>query len=134
MFRKILASLALASIVLASASASASASAAEPPVQKVIGAYYPGGSAELYPVSRIPADKLTHLFYAFARIDKGRCIASDDAAEHFAALAGLKRKHPHLRTIISIGGWTADGFSDAALTARSRKRFVTSGQHDPPRP
>ena len=31
------------------------------------------------------------------------------------ALAKLKREHPHLRTLISIGGWEADGFSDAAL-------------------
>jgi chitinase len=121
-FRQISASLAalLAGIILATASA------AEPPAQKVIGAYYPGGSAERYPIFRIPADKLTHLFYAFARIEKGRCVAGDNAAEHFAALSKLKSKHPQLRTIISIGGWTADGFSDAALTAQSRKRFVSS--------
>jgi chitinase len=120
-FRQVWASLALlAGVVLATASA------AEPPVQKVIGAYYPGGSAERYPISRIPADKLTHLFYAFAQIEKGRCVVKDDASQHFAALAELKRQHPHLRTILSNGGWTADGVSDAALTARSRKRFVSS--------
>jgi chitinase len=122
-FRQISASFAalLAGVVLATASAAES-----PPAQKVIGAYYPGGSAERYPISRIPADKLTHLFYAFARIEKGRCVVKDDASGHFAALSKLKSKHPQLRTIISIGGWTADGFSDAALTAQSRKRFVSS--------
>jgi chitinase len=121
-FRQISATLAalLVGVVLATANA------AVPSAQKVIGAYYPGGSAERYPISRIPADKLTHLFYAFARIEKGRCVTGDDAAEHFAALTELKSKHPQLRTVISIGGWTADGFSDAALTARSRKRFVSS--------
>ena len=123
MFRQISASFAalLAGVVLATASA-----AEPPPAQKVIGAYYPGGSAERYPISRIPADKLTHLFYAFARIEKGRCVVKDDASGHFAALSKLKSKHPQLRTIISIGGWTADGFSDAALTAQSRERFVSS--------
>jgi len=92
----------------------------------VIGAYYPGGSAARYPVAQIPADKLTHLFYAFARIEDGRCVVDAKADAHFAALAKLKRKHPHLRTLISIGGWNADGFSDAALSAGSRRHLVTS--------
>ena len=49
-----------------------------------------------------------------------------DAGAHFAALEELKRQHPQLRTLISIGGWEAGGFSDAALSADSRKRFVDS--------
>ena len=93
---------------------------------KVIGAYYLGGSVTRYPIARIPADRLTHLFYAFARIEDGRCVVGADAGEHFAALAELKHGHPHLRTLISIGGWEAGGFSDAARTATSRKRFVAS--------
>jgi chitinase len=97
------------------------------PVPKVIGAYFPGGAAARYPIAQIPADKLTHLFYAFATIDEGRCVSRNaDADAHFAALAELKRRHPELRTLISIGGWNAGGFSDAASTARSRKRFVAS--------
>lgn len=122
MFRQISASLALlfACVVFATASM------AKPPAETVIGAYYPGGSAARYPISRIPGDKLTHLFYAFARIEEGRCVVGEDAAQHFTALAELRRRHPHLRTVISIGGWTADGFSNAALSARSRKRFVSS--------
>jgi chitinase len=102
------------------------ASLAAPAPNAVIGAYYPGGSAERYPVASIPADTLTHLFYAFARIDDGRCVVDDGAAAHFKALAALKRKHPQLHTMISIGGWNAGGFSDAALTAQSRERFVRS--------
>jgi chitinase len=102
--------------------ASAPAAAASP----VIGAYYPGYRAASYPVERIPADKLTHLFYAFAHIEDGRCAVAPDAPKHFAAFAQLKRQHPQLRTLISIGGWEADGFSDAARTHFSRKRFVAS--------
>jgi len=115
-----LASLALALLLSAFALAS---HAGEAPV---IGAYYPGWSAERYPVAQIPADKLTHLFYAFARIEHGACAVAPGAAANFVALAELKRKHPTLRTLISIGGWEADGFSDAALTSESREHFVAS--------
>lgn len=99
---------------------------AAPQPSPVFGAYYPGGSAERYPVSRIPAERLTHLFYAFSTIEEGRCTVGAEAAKNFAALAALKKAHPHLRTLISIGGWGAGGFSDAALTEASRKRLVDS--------
>lgn len=119
MLRQTLAGLAL----LIAAAVPAASHAAQPPIY---GAYYPGGSAERYPVSRIPADRLTHLFYAFSTIDAGRCTVGAEAADNFAALAELKKAHPHLRTLISIGGWGAGGFSDAALTEASRKRLVDS--------
>ncbi|WMJ69919.1 glycoside hydrolase family 18 protein [Stenotrophomonas sp. 24(2023)] len=99
---------------------------AAPATPVVFGAYYPGGSASRYPVSAIPADRLTHLFYAFSTIKEGRCVVGDEAPANFAALADLKRAHPHLQTLISIGGWNAGGFSDAALTPASRKRFIDS--------
>ncbi|GAA5072056.1 glycoside hydrolase family 18 protein [Lysobacter panacisoli] len=94
--------------------------------EPIVGAYYPGGSAERYPVKDIPADRLTHLFYAFARIEDGRCVVAPQADAHFKALAELKREHPRLHTLISIGGWEAGGFSDAALNDDSRRRFVSS--------
>jgi len=122
MVRPVVATLAL----LLACLCTTAAEAADGPAANVIGAYYPGGSAERYPVAQIPADRLTHLFYAFARIEDGRCTVDAKADAHFVALAELKRTHPHLRTLISIGGWDADGFSDAALTAASRERLVSS--------
>jgi len=119
MLRQTLAGLAL----LFATAVPAASHAAQPPIY---GAYYPGGSAERYPVSRIPADRLTHLFYAFSTIEAGRCTVGAEAPSNFAALAELKKAHPHLRTLISIGGWGAGGFSDAALTEASRKRLVDS--------
>ncbi|WP_313466056.1 glycoside hydrolase family 18 protein [Stenotrophomonas sp.] len=119
MLRQTLAGLAL----LISAAVPAASHAAQPPIY---GAYYPGGSAERYPVSHIPADRLTHLFYAFSTLEAGRCTVGAEAPANFAALAELKKAHPHLRTLISIGGWGAGGFSDAALTEASRKRLVDS--------
>ncbi|HEY0505340.1 MAG TPA: glycoside hydrolase family 18 protein [Lysobacter sp.] len=112
----------LAAVAIVLSAISASSFAAQP----IVGAYYPGGNAARYPVSNIPADTVTHLFYAFARIEDGRCIVDKDAPARFKELAALKRQHPRLRTIISIGGWEAGGFSDAALTKESRERFVSS--------
>jgi chitinase len=90
----------------------------------VLGAYFPASSAGAYPIADIPAAKLTHLFYAFATIEQGHLVLPEDAPAHLEALAGLKRGHPGLRTVLSIGGWGAGGFSDAALTERSRAAFA----------
>jgi chitinase len=39
----------------------------------------------------------------------------------------LKERHPHLRTLISLGGWTgSSGFSDVASTEEGRREFVAS--------
>jgi chitinase len=76
----------------------------------------------------ITADKLTHINYAFANIKDGQVVegfARD--AENFKLLADLRRAHPHLKLLISVGGWTwSGGFSDAVLTTDSRRRFVES--------
>lgn len=83
-----------------------------------------------YPVEKIPADKLTHVNYAFAIIDKdGKCAprTPELAKANFPKLAELKKHHPHLRTLISVGGWAdSERFSDAALTEASRATFAKS--------
>ena len=46
---------------------------------------------------------------------------------NFGELRRLKRQYPHLKTLISVGGWTwSDKFSDVALTAESRQKFARS--------
>ncbi len=76
----------------------------------------------------IDARRLTHINYAFANIKDGRVVegfAKDP--ENYAALRALRAANPHLKLLVSVGGWTwSGGFSDAALTAESRKRFVQS--------
>jgi chitinase len=45
----------------------------------------------------------------------------------FNQLRKLKLQYPNIQVMISVGGWTwSDKFSDAALTAQSRERFVRS--------
>ena len=78
--------------------------------------------------SEIRADKLTHVNFAFANVVGGRVVeGSPRDAENLRVLTGLRRDHPHLRILVSVGGWTwSKGFSDAALTAKSRRVFVAS--------
>jgi chitinase len=46
---------------------------------------------------------------------------------NFQQLQALKARHPNLKVVISLGGWTwSKYFSDAALTKESRERFVSS--------
>ena len=47
--------------------------------------------------------------------------------KNFQQLQLLKEQAPHLKTLLSVGGWTRSGrFSDVALTAASRQQFAES--------
>ncbi|MBB5193658.1 chitinase [Silvimonas terrae] len=81
------------------------------------------------------AERLTHICYAFANIHEGKVVllTSQDrtegqarSEEGIARLHELRSVNPQLKLLISIGGWAADGFSDAALTAESREEFAQS--------
>jgi chitinase len=90
-----------------------------------VAAYYDGGM----PVAQIPAASLDALIYAFGEPNDSGVCAPPAAAQigTFAALRELRKQHPDLRLIVSIGGWdAAPQYSDIALTARSRKLFAAS--------
>jgi chitinase len=99
------------------------------------------------------AARMTHINYAFANISSDlKCAIGDTYADYdmaydagrsvdgvadtwdagalrgsFNQLKKLKVKYPGLKILISLGGWTwSDKFSDAALTADSRRTFVKS--------
>lgn len=76
----------------------------------------------------IHTEKLTHINFAFAHIGAdGRVSLADAATEtHLRRLVALKTGNPRLKVIISVGGWEAEGFSDAALTETSRAVFADS--------
>lgn len=72
---------------------------------------------------------VTHLNYAFAKIrgdSEMVYFEEKDAAEDLARLRKLKEINPALKVSLAIGGWGAEWFSDAALTAEARCRFATS--------
>jgi GH18 family chitinase len=115
--------------------------------------YYPAWAAERGVfVKDIPADKLTHINYAFSNVsENGECVLGDSKADvervysadesvngladsasaafhgNFNQLLELKQKYPGLKVLISIGGWSWSGnFSNAAQGDRSRQQFVAS--------
>ncbi|NCG19030.1 MAG: hypothetical protein GWP91_08465 [Rhodobacterales bacterium] len=112
--------------------------------QRVLG-YFPawGVYGRDYHIADVPAEQLTHLIYAFANIGGGTCVLGDPYADidryypgdswdvgtlrgSFNQMAQLKADHPHLNTVLSVGGWTwSQGFSDAAATPESRQAFAT---------
>ncbi|MEC8321680.1 MAG: glycosyl hydrolase family 18 protein [Planctomycetota bacterium] len=98
-----------------------------------------------YQPADIPWESITHLNYAFADIGPdGRVTLFDTFAAIEKTFPGdtwdqpirglinqinfvHKPQHPHVRTLISVGGWTLSGrFSDVALTEASREVFAES--------
>jgi len=66
-------------------------------------------------------------FSAEQSVDGVADTADQAIAGNFNQLRELKRKHPKLKVLISLGGWTwSNYFSDAALTPASRRKFVSS--------
>ncbi|WP_425491317.1 chitinase C-terminal domain-containing protein [Chitinivorax tropicus] len=88
-----------------------------------------------YLVKDIPWDKVTHINYAFAHVDGNNRISIGNAADaknaatsmqwpgvtgaemdpaypykgHFNLLNKYKKKYPHVKTLISVGGWAETG-------------------------
>jgi GH18 family chitinase/Ca2+-binding RTX toxin-like protein len=112
----------------------------------IVGGYYPewGTYDRNFQVADVPADKLTHLFYAFAQIDQnGKTALFDPWASKDKPFSGdvpsqelkgnlnqlriLKEQHPNLKNMLSIGGWSLSGpFSTVASTPESRQAFAKS--------
>lgn len=92
---------------------------------------YVAGWKEINPKD-IPAEKLTHINYAFANVADGIVTNMEGREErdstNFLKLQELKNRNPELKLLVSIGGWThSKGFSDAVLTEESRKKLTNSG-------
>ncbi len=71
---------------------------------------------------------LDAVIYAFVQIDSdGNLVVP--APSYLKAMVNLKNRKPELLVIAAIGGWAADGFSDAALTPSSRYAFARNVQN-----
>lgn len=75
---------------------------------------------------KISADKLDVINFAFAEVDPAHevFLPRETAARSLAGLVALRKTNPDLKVLLSIGGWGAGNFSEAALTDDSRARFA----------
>lgn len=114
-----------------------------------------GGYQRAVEVGDINPSLLTHINFAFANLSADGTITvgdpwidtqkpyGDDTWEtelrgHFGQLIKLKQQHPHIKTLISIGGWTwSENFSDVAASdslikacAKSAVDFVVKYNFD----
>jgi chitinase len=94
-------------------------------------------------VKNLPLDQITHINYAFAKINNG-FISTIDANADYTKVFGdepkdapykgnfyqfkmMKEKYPHIKMLISIGGWTlSDGFGTVAADPELRERMTES--------
>ncbi|CAM2067436.1 Chitinase C-terminal domain-containing protein [Sulfidibacter corallicola] len=93
----------------------------------------------------IPWDRVTHLNYAFARVNEQTNridFSSREAAiemtlpgqsdrypylGHFNVLSTMKEQYPHVKTLIAVGGWAESrGFYTMCETAAGREAFADS--------
>ena len=74
----------------------------------------------------IKGNLLTDLNLSFAHIDSNGLVQLNNKEYLKEQVASLQKAYPKLRINLSIGGWGADGFSDAACCEKNRNLFVQS--------
>ena len=70
------------------------------------------------------ADRIDQINYAFALIAGGEASGS-----HWRGIRELKsylNQHPNVAGVLSVGGWGADGFSQACASAEGREKLADS--------
>ena len=110
---------------------------------KIVG-YYADWTAERYPLASIPADKLTHVNYAFGKIGPdnritfnktaaldrvypGDCMEPGCPHGLFNQITVVKQRAPRIKFVLSVGGWTDSApFYEMAATEAGRQTFAQS--------
>jgi chitinase len=73
-------------------------------------------------VTKEDAEKLTHLNIGFGHVRNNE--VSIEHLKNTEYIKNLRRYNPELQILLSIGGWGAGGFSEAASTEGGRKTFA----------
>ena len=85
-------------------------------------AYVTNGSLES--VTAWDAERLTHINLAFGVIREG--LLSMEHMTKIEEVERIRTLNPKLKFVLSVGGWTAGGFSTMARTEAGRKAFAAS--------
>lgn len=93
-----------------------------PDLAPIVGEYVLGNPKNIDP------SFLDFVIYAFVEISSdGQLVVPTPA--YLRSLVRLREANPDLQVIAAIGGWAADGFSDASLTPSSRYNFARNAQN-----
>lgn len=79
-------------------------------------------SAALPSVSAEDAQKMTHINVAFGYVKDSRVTVA--STRNLDTLSKLRGYNPQLGLMLSLGGWGAGGFSEAAATAEGRQSLA----------
>lgn len=82
------------------------------------------GTRDLSSMSERDIKDLDVINIAFAQIKDGHAVW--DAKKSKEALKQIRRVNPGIKILLSIGGWGADGFSQAAMTHKGREKLAES--------
>ena len=83
------------------------------------------GTRDLQDVREEDIRALDVINIAFGHVVDGSIVW--DGSENKEALKRLREKNPELKILLSVGGWSAGGFSLASRTEEGRKKMAQTG-------
>lgn len=72
------------------------------------------------------ATLMTHINYAFGKVTASHDGLAVDNPQRLRDIVALKRQNPHLKVLLSVGGWGAGGFSEMASQESTRRLFCAA--------
>ena len=70
------------------------------------------------------AQYMTHINYAFGHVTKSFDGVRIDNEKRLRSITALKRDNPHLKVMLSVGGWGSGNFSEMAADKHLRRSFA----------
>lgn len=80
--------------------------------------------SELNELSDTNLSRMTHINIAFGGIQDG--VIQTGHMKHMDRIPAYKKAYPELKFILSVGGWSSGGFSEAAATEAGRLKLAES--------
>lgn len=86
-------------------------------------AYYTGSGEA---IKQYPVEKLTHIIYSFLKLQNDTLtFRNEEQRRNLQQLVALKKQHPSLKIMVSIGGWGGcEPCSDLFASDKHRKTFA----------